>query len=253
MKYEPFDCCSAYNECSDLGRCIRAAEKRNVCTYWIRHLSKGIAFYGKNPGILEGYIFINIDNRSFRISKRKKDISYIMDRNHRNELMEEFNFWGIPYSTKADGECIVTGCPENPAKFKIDFAINEFEYTIKNYNGWALEADIVQQVIEEIGDRIKLIPNPPLSRRSHDPNIDYHGYYGRETTIVFDQGEKENYPKQIAHKLPIVPRDTAAKEQMPLVATNKHMEEKLKLPTDDEMKQGKLVQVSIWDVIWSRV
>jgi hypothetical protein len=250
MKYEPFDCCSAYNECSDLGRCIREAAKRNVCTYWVRHLSQGVAFYGKNPGLLEGHIFIMIGGRAFRISKRYKDNSYSMDRVHRNALAEELKFMGIPYSTAAEGECLVTGCPENPAKYKIDFAINEYEYTIKNYNGWALETDVVQQIIEELGGHIKLTPNPPLARRArnaHVENIEYNGYYGIETAVVFDPGEQQ--PRETIEK----PPKQTTKEPEPQTEPNKQPQENMKLPTGDELKQGKFVQSSIWDVMLGKI
>ena len=255
MKYEPFDCCHAYNECSDLGRCIMEAGKRNVCTYWLRHLSNGVAFYGKNPGLLEGYVFIKIGNRAFRISKRKKDNSYIMDRAYRNILTEQFKLLGIPYSTRAEGECVITGCPENPAKYKVDFEINENEYTIKNYNGWALEADVAQTIIEELGDRLKLMLSPPFSNRANRTVIEYYGgYYGKETMVVF---EAENKPrplnqlisKPLSAQENVLYNGSIRQEALP----HKPTEDNMKLPSGDALKQGKLIQISVWDVMWGRI
>lgn len=223
MKIGAFDCCHKYNECSDVGSCINDKDHKEACNYWLRHLSKGVAFYGKNPGLREGNIYIEIDNRSFRISKRYKDLAYSMDREHINVLTEEFKRLEIKYSIQVQGHCIIVGCLENPAKYKIDFAIGEYQYTIKNFNGYLLEREAVTKIFNVMGETIKLTPNPPLANLTQRTNFEYSGYYGRDTVFVIDEGPTVKLPDQPREQ----PKQVAQKSVV----------------------EGKWVQVSIWDIM----
>lgn len=195
--------------------------------------------------ISDGNIYIEAGGRSFKILKiGKHGYSYAMDKEEINILTDEFKRLGIKYTMQTQGQCIIAGCPENPAKYKVDFKIGEQEYTIKNYNGYLLEREAVEQIKETLGKNIKLVSNPPITaatppRRS---NQEFETYTGRETAFVFDTG---SVPKEPTRQNQInKPTEQSA------AATQNKMEDNKKLPKAEE--QGKWVQISIWDIMYNR-
>lgn len=241
MRADAFDCCHAYNRCSDEGRCVNTIEYMQACRYWNCSLSKGIVFYGKNPGIREGHIYLNIDGRAYRISKRAKGFAYTMDRKYLSNLSNEFEQLAINYSMQVKGKCIILGCEDNPAKYQVNFACGPYEYTIRNYNGYLLERNAVEQIEKSIGKVIKLSIEPSLTAISiqTQAKMEYNNYYGRETRIIVDGAPKlESF--------------TEAKPKTSKLQSHQEPQN-MKISEGDESANGKWTQISMWDILYNKL
>lgn len=193
-------CCHMYNECSDAEKCLNP-KFIEVCMYWNLNLSKGRVFYGKNPGIRAKEVYLVVQGRAFKTCKTKKNLSYSMDQPEIKALLELLDSKKITYALDASKyEICIEGTPEKPSQYRLEFSIGEFDYNIRNFNGYELQEDTVRFIKEKLSEQLELrivrFSAGSSSRTSYQkkktPEIG-GGYYGKETVVVLlDESEEES-------------------------------------------------------------
>lgn len=147
-----FGCCSHYQKCSDVGKCLFLDNDDYAGCQYGKNLLAGRNFYNQvipvstksgKDRYTNYRLYLECYDRQFNVGRMGGNgWTYPLEQEHHARLQAYFKNSNIPYCTEKNAEkCIMIGTEEEPAKSKVEFQIEDCEekFVIANYNACLIQ------------------------------------------------------------------------------------------------------------------
>jgi hypothetical protein len=161
-----FGCCSHYQECSDVGKCLFPNNDDYAGCQYGKNLMAGRNFYKQVISVTtksgkDRYtnyrLYLECYERQFNVGRMGGNgWTYPLEKEQHEILQVCFENSNIPYSeNKKDEKCLMVGTEEEPAKSKVTFQVEgcEEKFVIANYNACLIQLKHATGILNSLAKR----------------------------------------------------------------------------------------------------